>query len=164
MTELLIRRHSTLLGEGGLLFRQIDAYVEDFICNEFLKNDEYPRWIEELMSEDEDEVDEFLDNIIQQTINSEDYDDSNVGYFHIPPTYRNAHGVILQYISLYWKEGFDADYIVEEKFIFDGDRACSAYACFWLMNNKEWLKNRLNDFRLFCMEEEDEEDEVEVSN
>jgi len=154
-----VSSNARLLGENGLLFRKIDYYVEDFICREFLKNDEYPRWIEELVGEDSDE---FIDNIIQQTINSEDYEDSNQVYFDLP-IYRNAHGVILKYISLYCKIEFGNDYQLDEKFIFDGDRACSAYACFWLMDNKEWLKNKLNDYRLSCMREENDEDE-EVDN
>ena len=166
MTTELLMRNPELLGENGVLFKKIDFYIEDFICKEFLSRGEYPNWKEELVGEDSDE---FIDNIIQQTINSEDYEDYNQMYFHIPSPFRkasgelvrNTHGLILQYISLYNKEEFDPDYIVDEKFIFDGDRACSAYACYWLMENKEWLKNKLNDYRLSCMEEDEEE---EVSN
>ncbi len=165
MTELieeLVRRNATLLGEGGLLFRQIDAYVEDFICNQFLKNDEYPRWKEELVGEDSDE---FVEIVIRETINSEDYEDSNLVYFDIPPTYRNAHGVILKYISLSGKYTMgDEDYKVDEKFIFDGDRACVAYAYWWLDNNRDWLKEKLEEFRLVCIEEEEEEEEEENLN
>jgi hypothetical protein len=156
--EELVADHPTLLGENGLLFRQIDAYVEDFICNEFLKNDEYPRWKEELVG-DEIEVDEFIDNIIHQTINSEDYEDSNTTYFEIPRNYRNAHGVILKYISLSGIDGYDDEFKIDEKFIFDGDRACSAYAFWWLNNNREWLTQKLQEFRLSCIEEEAEEEE-----
>ena len=157
MTELLMRRHPTLLGEGGLLFRQIDGYVFDFICNEFLKNDEYPNWKEELVGEDSDE---FIDNIIHQTINSEDYEDSNMRYFQLPTTYHNAHGLILQYITVAGMYMVGEDYRVDNKCMFDGDRACLSYAYFWLDNNRDWLKNILKDFRWSCMAEDEEEEEV----
>jgi hypothetical protein len=155
--EELVRRNATLLGENGLLFRQIAGYVEDFICSEFLSNGEYPNWKEELVG-DEVEVDEFIDNIIHQTINSEDYEDSNMRYFEIPRNYRNAHGVILKYISLSGIDGYDNEFKIDDKFIFDGDRACSAYAFWWLNNNRDWLKQRLEEFRLSCIEEEEEEE------
>ena len=156
--EELVRRNATLLGKNGLLFRQIDAYVEDFICSEFLSSGKYPNWIEELGG-DEIEVDDFIDNIIHQTINSEEYEDSNFTYFEIPRNYRNAHGVILKYISLC---GIDDDeFKIDEKFIFDGDRACSAYAFWWLNDNREWLTQKLQEFRLSRIEEEEEEEEAE---
>jgi len=157
--EELVASHPTLLGENGLLFRHIDEYVEDFIGEAFLQehDGEYPNWKDDLMRYDEDEVDEFLDEVIQKTINSEDCEDYNMGFFRIPPTYRNAHGLILQYISINGKDRFGNDYKVDDGWIFDIDRACVAYACFWLENNKDWLKNRLKEFRLYCIENEEEE-------
>lgn len=149
--ERLVSSKATLLGENGLLFRQIDAYVEDFICNEFLKNNEYPNWKEELVCED---IEDFINNIINQTINSEEHEYSNMEYFHIPPTYKNAHGIILKYISLCGRNMMGDEFIIDDKFIFDGDYACVSYAYWWLNNNRTWLEDRLKEFRLSCMEED----------
>ena len=127
---------------------QIDTYIREFIQKEYLHNGEYPTWKDDIIGNDPDEC---VEKIINDTINGERYSDDTRGFFELPSV-RNAHGDLIRYIVTSLEEE-----LTFQEYLFDGDRACWTASYFWLDNNRDYLKQKLVEFREWTLSEDEDE-------
>ena len=130
---------------------QIDKYIQEFIQEEYLHNGEYPTWKDDIIGNDPDEC---VVKIINDTLNGELYRylDETRDFFELPSV-RNAHGDLIRYIITCQEEVE----ITFQEWLVDGDRACWVASYFWLNNNRDYLKQKLVEFREWTLSGDEDE-------
>ena len=141
------------------LQNQIEDYITNYICKKYLADEYYgivggefqmprPYWRDDIIGNNPED---WLKGILAETINAGGRGEYNYWTFHLPQSRASISYLMMMVNPPLSRVGGR----------YDGEDLVKDYVSLWLRRNLDFLKNMILEYRLKCIENDEDEEDYE---